>query len=192
MTGGDQSKLSAAYHGTAVERELQKLLARGGVIGGDAAGAAVMSSLMIVGGAVEAEVGTGFGLVPGVVIDQHFQNRNRLHRLLGVLAKHPEYPGVGIDEETALIVRGRTATVEGNGNVWACLCASGKTAESVQKLKNGEKLDLAALIQAASTRMKATAEAKPGIMETPGATVPVVAERGPTNPVNMVTPTMKP
>ena len=125
LTGGDQSRLSLVYHGTAVEMELQKLLGRGGVIGGTSAGAAVMSSLMIVGGTVDAEVGTGFGLLTGVVIDQHFHNRNRLHRLLGVLAKHPECPGVGIDEETALVVKGRTATVEGNGNVWACLWLRG-------------------------------------------------------------------
>src|SRR5271166_3944074 len=122
-------------------------LGRGGVIGGTSAGAAVMSTLMIVGGSVDAEVGTVFGLLTGVVIDQHFHNRNRLRRLFGVLAKHPECPGVGIDEETALVVKGTAATVEGNGNVWACLCARGTLAESIQVFKNGEKLDLAALIQ---------------------------------------------
>jgi cyanophycinase len=170
LTGGDQSRLSAAYHGTATERELRKLLVRGGVIGGTSAGAAVMSSLMITGGTVDAEVGTGFGLLAGVVIDMHFQNRNRLHRLLGVLAKHPECTGVGIDEETALIVQGATATVEGNGNVRACFCPHGALSEAnVQVLKNGEKLDLAALLKKATASLqpapaatgKTTADMKP-------------------------------
>lgn len=152
MTGGDQSRVSATYCGTAVEKELKKVLARGGIVGGTSAGAAVMSKLMIVGGTVEAEVGKGLGLLSNVVIDQHFQNRNRLQRLLGVLAKHPECSGVGIDEETALIVRGRSAIVEGNGNVRACLGARGTLPPSVQVLKDGEKLDLDALIRAATTR----------------------------------------
>src|SRR5207248_10378382 len=75
FTGGDQSRLADAYRGTRVERALHKLLARGGVIGGTSAGAAVMSQVMIVGGNPEARVGTGFGLLPGVVVDQHFSNR---------------------------------------------------------------------------------------------------------------------
>jgi cyanophycinase len=160
ITGGDQSRISATYKGTAVEKELKKVLKRGRIIGGTSAGAAVMSSLMIVGGTVEAEIGTGLGLLPEVVIDQHFHNRNRLQRLLSVLAKHPECPGVGIDEETALIVRGRSATVRGNGNVRACLPGLGSLPPSIQVLKDGEKLDLDALIQTASTRIKRAVEAR--------------------------------
>jgi cyanophycinase len=155
LTGGDQSRLAAAYHGTLVEKELQKLLARGGAIGGTSAGAAVMSTLMIVGGTRDAEIGTGFGLLGSVVIDMHFQNRNRLHRLLGVLAQHPECTGLGIDEETALIVRGSTATVEGNGTVRACFCPHGElTSANVRVLKSGEKLDLDALEKAALASLK--------------------------------------
>jgi len=172
ITGGDQSRVSATYRGTAVERELKRVLARGGVIGGTSAGAAVMSSLMIVGGKVEAGVGTGFVLLDGVLIDQHFQNRNRLQRLLGVLAKHPECPGVGIDEATVLIVRGRSATVQGNGNVLACLGALGKLPASVRVLKDGDKLDLDALIKAASARAQSAAEAGP---RTPATSTPPLA-----------------
>src|SRR5262249_28359202 len=80
FSGGDQSMLVAPYHGTWVERELHKLLARGGVVGGPSAGASAMSRLMIVGGNPLAQVGDGFGLLPQVVIDQHFHNRNRLPR----------------------------------------------------------------------------------------------------------------
>src|SRR4051812_34337157 len=78
LGGGDQSRLIAAYRGTAVERELRHLLDRGGVVGGTSAGAAAMSALMILSGNPEAKVGDGLGLVEDLVIDQHFQNRNRL------------------------------------------------------------------------------------------------------------------
>jgi cyanophycinase len=169
LTGGDQSRLSEVYHGTAVERELRKVLDRGGVVGGTSAGAAVMSSLMITGGTQEAQLGTGFGLLSGVVIDQHFQNRHRMPRLLGVLDKHPECPGVGIDEETALVVHGQTATVEGNGNVYACLCARGKEPQNVRTLKDGDNLDISALIKQANSRVKTT------IAETKHPVVPEVA-----------------
>ena len=109
FTGGDQSRLADAYRGTRVERELHKVLSRGGVIGGTSAGAAVMSRVMIVGGNPEARVGTGFGLLPDVVVDQHFTNRKRLNRLLGVLGKkeHGDCLGLGIDEATGVVVRGR-------------------------------------------------------------------------------------
>jgi cyanophycinase len=169
LTGGDQVRLATTYHGTLVEKELQKVLARGGAVGGTSAGAAIMSSLMIAGGSQEAEVGTGFGLLAGVVIDMHFQNRNRLHRLLGVLARHPECTGVGIDEETALVVRGGTAVVEGNGNVRACFCPRGALTEAnVQVLRNGEKLDLAGLLRTAAAALKEAAEIKSADAGKPG------------------------
>ncbi len=120
LVGGDQSRLIEAYKGTAVEREFHKLLERGGVIGGTSAGAAVMGPLMIRGGETVAEVGQGLGLLPGVVIDQHFLKRKREKRLLGVVASHPQYLGLGIDEQTALVVKGRTMSVLGNSDVRVC------------------------------------------------------------------------
>jgi cyanophycinase len=150
--GGDQSQLTTAYRGTAVERELQNLLARGGVIGGTSAGAAVMSSLMIVGGNPAVEMGQGFGFLPGVVVDQHFLKRNRVNRLLGVLAKHPGYVGLGIDEATAVIVRGRRLSVVGESYALLCLSASATRPASVQVLKAGEQADLVALSRSAIAR----------------------------------------
>jgi cyanophycinase len=112
-----------------------------------------------------------FGLLSGVVIDMHFQNRNRLHRLLGVLARHPECTGVGIDEETALVVRGDTAIVEGNGNVRACFCPRGVlTDANVQVLRNGEKLDLASLLRMAAASVKEATEIKSADAAKPGTT----------------------
>jgi cyanophycinase len=135
LGGGDQSLLAAMYHGTAVEKELLRVLGRGGVVGGTSAGASVMGSLMITGGNPTARVGEGFGLLPGVVIDQHFSQRNRLDRLLGVLATHPGYVGLGIDENTAVVIQGHTLRVLGEQGVRVCSPRPGR--EGVRLLKAG-------------------------------------------------------
>jgi cyanophycinase len=142
LAGGDQGVLLKAYHGTLVERELHKLLARGGVIGGTSAGASAMSAVMIVGGNPLAQVRRGFGFLPEVVIDQHFQNRNRLQRLLGVLARHPTCLGLGIDEETAVVVQGNRGTVVGRADVRLCLPSPAGRPPSVRVLKSGQMIDL--------------------------------------------------
>jgi cyanophycinase len=149
LTGGVQSRLIDTYRGTLVERELRNVLARGGVIGGTSAGAAVMSPVMIVGGNPHAVVGSGFGFLSGVVVDQHFQNRHRLNRLLEVLGKFPQYPGLGIDERTAIVVTGHSVTVMGNGEVRACLSAVAQQAASVQVHKPGDRFDLLELCRSA-------------------------------------------
>jgi cyanophycinase len=118
--GGDQSRVTEVYLGTAVERALRRLLDRGGVIGGTSAGAAIMSRVMITGGQDNATVGTGFGFLPGVVVDQHALRRNRINRLLGVLAEHPDLTGVAVDEATALVVRRGRWRVVGNSYVVVC------------------------------------------------------------------------
>jgi cyanophycinase len=156
LGGGDQARLIAAYHGTAVERELHKLLARGGVIGGTSAGASAMSALMIVGGNPEAEVGPGFGfaLVEDVVIDQHFTSRNRLPRLQGILTRYTDHLGLGIDTETAVVIQGRTATVIGEGAVRLCLPATVRELEPVQVYKDGDRIDLGVVRQAVQVAPK--------------------------------------
>jgi cyanophycinase len=145
LSGGDQSRLVSAYRGTLVEHELQQVLGRGGVIGGTSAGAAVMSNLMIQGGNPLARLGQGFGFLTGMVVDQHFLNRNRLNRLLDVLAKNPSYLGLGIDEQTAVVVKGHTLTVLGDAQVRLCLPAAAQHPISVQVLTSGEQIDLEAL-----------------------------------------------
>jgi cyanophycinase len=157
FSGGDQEQLLEAYGGTRVEQELQKVLARGGVIGGTSAGAAALSHVMILGGNPHARVGTGFDFLRDVVIDTHFQNRQRLGRLLGVLAEHPRCAGLGIDEDTALVLAGGTITVFGGGNVRVCLPALGKEASRVQVLHAGDHVNLAALDRMVLTRVQAAA-----------------------------------
>ncbi len=160
LDGGDQMRLANAYRGTAVEKELRRLLRRGGVIGGTSAGASVMSDIMITGGNPRARVGQGFGLLPNVVIDQHFQNRKRRRRLLGVLAGHPNCLGLGIDEDTAVVVRGHTFTVLGNASVSVCLPPTEGDENSVKLLTSGEGGDLHQLSESVLARLKTSAESK--------------------------------
>jgi cyanophycinase len=159
FTGGDQSRLVEAYGGTLVEQELHRLLARGGVIGGTSAGAAVMSHEMIVGGNPQAIVGTGFGFLPGYAIDTHFQNRHRLDRLMGVVARYPQDTGLGIDEDTAVVVTGHTLTVLGPGEVRVCVAALGGAQARVQVLKAGDRVDPAALARAPAATVAASVTA---------------------------------
>ena len=172
LGGGDQTRLANAYRGTAVERELRRLLARGGVIGGTSAGASVMSSIMITGGNPRARVGEGFGLLPEVVIDQHFQNRKRQKRLLGVLEKYPRCLGLGIDEQTAVVVRGHTFTVMGKANVSVCMPPTARDEDNVKLLKSGDAGDLVQLSRTVLARLKASADTKSSSAKENRATVP--------------------
>ncbi len=166
LDGGDQKRLADAYHGTAVEKELRRLLAQGGVIGGTSAGASIMSDVMIAGGEQQVRVGEGFGLLPNVVIDQHFQNRKRQKRLLNVLASHPRCLGLGIDEETAVVVKGHTFTVLGKANVTVCLPPTEGDEGNVKLLKSGEVEDLTKLSTKVMARLKTPAESKPMAVKT--------------------------
>jgi cyanophycinase len=113
MMGGDQSRLADAYLDTLVEQELERVLGRGGVIGGTSAGAAIMSRHMIAGGKTRPHLATGFDLLPGAIIDQHFLRRNRQDRLKAAIAMHETCFGLGIDERAAVVVVGESLEVIG-------------------------------------------------------------------------------
>jgi cyanophycinase len=126
MSGGDQSRLMAAIWETPVLAALhQANQLRSCCIGGTSAGAAVMSRHMIAQGPalfrprkdmVQTDIGLGF--LPAAIVDQHFSQRRRLARLLSALAVRPDLLGVGIDEDTALVVDSDVGVeVIGNGVV---------------------------------------------------------------------------
>jgi cyanophycinase len=150
--GGDQSKIAAAYLGTAVERELAALLARGGVIGGTSAGAAIQSRVMIAGGTTEPKMATGFDLLPGTIIDQHFIARRRQDRLRKALADHPGLVGIGLDEGTALVVQGRSLEVLGESVVSIFLAEGGGREPREMALPPKAQHDLTMLRRAAQDR----------------------------------------
>ncbi|MBQ5950440.1 cyanophycinase [Massilia sp. ST3] len=126
MTGGDQRRLLALIGGTALDAEMHAALKlRGATIGGTSAGASAMSGHMLAQGRTDllpekgsVSLGAGLGFLHRVVIDQHFSERQRLSRLLTVVAQNPYLQGIGIDEDTALIVeRGVGIEVIGEGAV---------------------------------------------------------------------------
>jgi cyanophycinase len=122
MTGGNQLRLASIVGGTTLGQALLDAHSRGAVIAGTSAGASAMSSHMIAFGRAGAspkhrmvQLASGFGVLPGVVIDQHFEQRNRLGRLLAAVAQSPGLIGIGIDEDTAIVVDDGVLEVIGKG-----------------------------------------------------------------------------
>ena len=152
ISGGSQTRLSDAYVGTLVEAELHALLTRGGVIGGTSAGAAIMSRDMIASGKSEPRMGTGFGFLPYSIIDQHFLTRNRQTRSLKAVEEHPGRFGLGIDEGTALEVRGRLMRVIGNSTVTVTLGPSPNREAKTTVAPADAIMDLTSLRRAAIAR----------------------------------------
>ncbi len=117
VPGGEQERLEI-FRNTLVLKKLYNLWKRGGVIGGTSAGAAVMGNLMIRKGYPDPELCEGFGFVQNAVFDQHVDTRKRAQRLLNVMTQYPTYAGVGIAEETAVVLDdGEDAEVIGKGTV---------------------------------------------------------------------------
>jgi cyanophycinase len=113
LTGGNQLRLSATIGGTKLADAIAERFREGAVVAGTSAGASAMSSHMIAFGASGgtpkhrmAAMAAGLGLLPSVIVDQHFQQRNRLGRLLSIIAQNPSLLGLGVDEDTAGVVTG--------------------------------------------------------------------------------------
>lgn len=138
--GGSQGRLASLYAGTKVEKALKKVLERGGVIGGTSAGASVMSSTMIrYGSSTEAVTDTGLCLIEHAVVDQHFAERSRLERLLGVLEEHRSQIGLGIDEGTAVVVQADRLRVLGKSRATICVPNPGGEGILLYRLRSGEE-----------------------------------------------------
>lgn len=126
LTGGDQLRLCGLLADTPLMERIRQRVQLGEItLAGTSAGAAVMGHHMIAGGSSgEApnrplvDMAMGLGLIPEVIVDQHFHNRNRMSRLLSAISLYPERLGVGIDEDTcALFERDGIIKVIGKGTV---------------------------------------------------------------------------
>jgi cyanophycinase len=120
--GGDQSRLRTLV-GSRTNDLLRELLGQGLVVAGTSAGATAMGRTMILGGdgpevsAAAVRTGPGLGLAPKALVDMHFGERARLPRLLSAVALDPDHLGVGIDENTAILVEETSFEVLGTGVV---------------------------------------------------------------------------
>ncbi len=124
MPGGDQNRFMKAIEGTGLDDVIRARHAAGAVIGGTSAGAAVLAAEMFTGDADlksltagSTVTARGLGIVPGLLIDQHFLTRQRDNRLISAVFDHPALVGVGIDESTAVIVHGNGFDVIGRSVV---------------------------------------------------------------------------
>ncbi|HMX04029.1 MAG TPA: cyanophycinase [Chitinophagales bacterium] len=132
ISGGDQNKMMQLIKGTDIKKAIKEAYMNGATISGTSAGASIQSEKMITGdGLIDTvydvtfdvlwngniELVEGLGLLDSVIIDQHFVVRSRHNRLLSAVIENPGYQGVGIDEGTAILVSGDTATVYGASQV---------------------------------------------------------------------------
>src|SRR5687767_9201392 len=123
FTGGDQLRITSQLGDTPIFSRIHEIFSAGGLIAGTSAGASVMTETMLVSGSgsesqridSSLKLAPGFGLLPGVIVDQHFAERGRISRLLSAVAQNPRILGIGIDEDSAILVqRGRFQVVGTN------------------------------------------------------------------------------
>lgn len=124
FTGGDQARITSLIKDTELDAAIHRRFNEGAVVGGTSAGAAMMPDVMIIEGDSETNprvntvaMGPGMGFLPGIVVDQHFAQRGRLGRLISALLQQPAVLGIGIDENTAVIVSGDRFEVVGESAV---------------------------------------------------------------------------
>jgi len=157
--GGRQWRLVDSYKGTKTEKMLWAVLERGGVIGGSSAGATIQGSYLARGDTKNNQImmgdhETGFGFIKNIAIDQHVLARNRQFDMFEILKNRPELLGIGIDENTAIVVKGDSFEVIGksyvliyDGKFWSREGSDLKKlpgkSESFYFLREGDKYDLA-------------------------------------------------
>jgi len=126
FSGGDQLRITGMLGGTKFAHLLKERYREGTtLVAGTSAGASAMGQIMIVGGRANrpathetTHISSGLGLLEGVVVDQHFAQRGRIGRLVSTIAENPEVLGLGIDEDTGVLLRsGREMEVLGSGSV---------------------------------------------------------------------------
>jgi len=125
LTGGNQLRLSSVVSGTGLGRAILLAHDRGAVLAGTSAGASAMATHMMAFGASGdspknrmAQLSAGLGILQGIVVDQHFEQRNRIGRLSAVIAQSPALLGLGLDEDTcAIVYADQTLEVLGRGAV---------------------------------------------------------------------------
>lgn len=120
--GGRQWRLADAYLNTRTQEALGRVLERGGVIGGTSAGATMLGDFLVRGDTESNQIMMGdhqhgFRFLQNVAIDQHLLRRNRQFDMIEVIEAHPHLLGIGLDEDTAIVVSGDKLEVIGSSYV---------------------------------------------------------------------------
>jgi len=120
--GGRQWRIADGFLNTLAHKELFKVLDRGGVIGGSSAGASIQGSYLVRGDTktnvvMMGDHEEGLGFLKNVAIDQHLLKLNRQFDIFEILREHPHLLGLGLDENTGIIVQGDTFEVIGESFV---------------------------------------------------------------------------
>lgn len=150
FSGGDQNRIMDVLADEELYKLLKEKYSKGIAFGGTSAGAALMSDPMMTGEAdlkvldgTKVGVRKGLGLLPGVIFDQHFLIRQRHNRLFGLVLVNPTMLGIGIDEDTAVLIEdNQRLTVAGATQVMFAHAPKGRQPLQVSFLKPGEKFDV--------------------------------------------------
>src|SRR5215207_7815006 len=154
ITGGDQARLVELLIGTHVMECIRMRNADGAVVAGTSAGASILPALMMAGGTGiggdsngasarkgMVDVVAGFGLLQDMIIDQHFSQRGRMGRLLSVFAGTPGLIGIGLDEDTAVLID-REGTLEALGSNMVTIVEGRNTISDYFDREEGEVLTI--------------------------------------------------
>jgi cyanophycinase len=154
ITGGDQARLVELLVGTLVMECIRMRNADGVIVAGTSAGASILSALMMAGGTGVGgdsngsaarkgmvDVVAGFGLLQDIIIDQHFSQRGRMGRLLSVFAGTPGLIGIGLDEDTAVLID-RQGTLEVLGSNMVTIVDGRNTISDFFDRQDGEVLTI--------------------------------------------------
>jgi len=150
FSGGDQNRIMDVLADDGLLQMIKSKYNSGTPVGGTSAGAAVISDPMMTGEAdlkildgSKVGVRKGLGLLPNVIFDQHFLVRQRHNRLFGLIIANPRMLGIGIDEDTSVLIEdNRRLTVAGKTQVMFVNSKKGVQPFSLSFLKAGEQFDL--------------------------------------------------
>lgn len=153
FTGGDQLRITSILGGTQIYTALHDIYRKGSLIAGTSAGASAMSGTMIVDGISNQparkctlKMAPGLGLLEGVIIDQHFDQRGRIGRLLCGVSENPSILGIGIDEDTAIRVHSDAKFEVVGSNVVTVIDGRSIKTSNVSELKPDELLAISNVV----------------------------------------------
>ncbi|MDQ3519807.1 MAG: cyanophycinase [Gemmatimonadota bacterium] len=152
LGGGDQVQLVATISGSKVGHAIRDAYRAGAIVCGTSAGAAALTEVILAGGEpdedgtmIDMHIGPGLGLLGfQAMIDTHFAQRRRLQRLFSAVATNPAYMGLGLDEDTGLVVHGHLGAVVGEGGV-TFVDGRGVRFDNADAVRRGAQLTLSYL-----------------------------------------------